>query len=73
VVEENSRGLSDTVANAMRQLEVSKREHWEQFEELTLLQTQGSEPCLAIVDLPWVRKHLSEIMRAAALRDTEMA
>jgi hypothetical protein len=73
VVEENSRGLSDTVANAMRQLEVSKREHWEQFEELTLLQTQGSESCLAIVGLPWVRKHLSEVMRAAALRDTEMA
>jgi hypothetical protein len=35
VAEESSRGLSDAVANAERRWEVSKREHQEQFEELS--------------------------------------
>jgi hypothetical protein len=52
---------------------VPVREHQEQFEELTLLQTQGSELCLAIVGSPRVRNHLSEGMRVAALCHTEMA
>jgi hypothetical protein len=38
-----------------------------------LLQTQGSELCLAIVGAPRVRNHLSEGMRLTALRHTEMA
>jgi hypothetical protein len=52
LVEENSRGLFDVVANAERRWEVSERECRVQFEELTLLQTRGSELCLTIVDPP---------------------
>jgi hypothetical protein len=37
------------------QWEVFEREHWEHFEELTLLQTQVSEVCLAVVGHFWVR------------------
>jgi hypothetical protein len=43
-----------------------------QFEELTLLQTRGSELCHAIVDPSWVRRHLFEGMRLATLHHTEM-
>jgi hypothetical protein len=39
---------------------MSERECQEQFEELTLLQTQSSELCHAIVDPPWARHHLFE-------------
>jgi hypothetical protein len=46
--------------------------HREQFKELTLLQTRGSELYHAIVGPPWVRHHLSEGMRLAAFRHTEM-
>jgi hypothetical protein len=46
--------------------------HRERFEELTLLQTEGSELCLAIVGPAWVRNHLSEGMRITALHHTEM-
>jgi hypothetical protein len=53
--------------------EASERERREQFEELTLLQTQGSELCHVIIDPPQTRHHLSEGMRLAALRHTEMA
>jgi hypothetical protein len=52
---------------------VSDREHREQFEELTLLQTRGSELCHPIVSSPLSRHHLCEGMRHAALRHTEMA
>jgi hypothetical protein len=48
-------------------------EHHTQFQELTLLQTRGSELCLAIVGPPRVRNHLSEEMRLVALHHTEMA
>jgi hypothetical protein len=50
--------LSDVAADAKNRWEVFEREHQEQFEELTLLQTQGFELCHAIVGLPWVRNHL---------------
>jgi hypothetical protein len=73
LVEENSCGLPDVAADAERRWELSEREHREQFEELTLLQTQGFELCHAIVSPPQVRNHLSEKMRLAALRHTEMA
>jgi hypothetical protein len=53
--------------------EVFERERREQFEELTLLQTRGSDLCHAIIDPPQARHHLSEGMRHAALRHTEMA
>jgi hypothetical protein len=56
-----------------RAQEVSEREHREQFEELTLLQAQGSELRHTIVDPPWVRHHLSEGMRLTTLCHIEMA
>jgi hypothetical protein len=56
-----------------RAREVSERERREQFEELTLLQTWGSELCHAIIGPPWARNHLSEGMWHAALRHTKMA
>jgi hypothetical protein len=57
----------------VNQWEVSESECWEQFEELTLLQTRGSELCLAIVSPPSVWNHLSEGMWVAALCHTKMA
>jgi hypothetical protein len=39
VIEVNSRGLSDIAVNAERWWDESEREHQEQLEELTLLQT----------------------------------
>jgi hypothetical protein len=72
VVEENSRGFLDATAYAERWWEESEREHWEKFEEFTLLQTRGSELCLAIVGPPRVRNHLSEGMRIAAICHTKM-
>jgi hypothetical protein len=55
-----------------RAREVSKREHREQFKELILLQTRGSELCHAIVGTPRARHHLSEGMQLAALHHSEM-
>jgi hypothetical protein len=72
VAEETAHDLSDAAADAERQREETKREQQEQFEELTLLQTQGSKLWLAIVSPPWVRNHLLERMRITALRHTEM-
>jgi hypothetical protein len=51
---------------------VSKGEHRAQFEELTLLQTRGSELCHASIFPPQVRHHLSKGMRLAALYHTLM-
>jgi hypothetical protein len=73
VAEENSCDLSKIVADAERQWEVSERERQEQFEELSLLQIQGSEVCHAIAGPPRVRNHLCEGMQLAALSHTEMA
>jgi hypothetical protein len=42
------------------------------LEELTLLQTRGSELCFAIVSPPQARNHLLEGMQIAALWHTEM-
>jgi hypothetical protein len=55
-----------------RARETSEREHQERFEELTLMQTWGSMLCHAIAGPPRAR-HLSEGMRLAALRHTDMA
>jgi hypothetical protein len=44
----------------------------EWVQELTLLQTRGSELCQAIVDPPRVRSHVSEGMKIAALYNTKM-
>jgi hypothetical protein len=73
VAEVNSQGMSDAAADVERQREQSERECQEWIEELTLLQTRGSELCLAIVNPPRVRSHLSEGMRLAALCHTEVA
>jgi hypothetical protein len=72
VAEEKSRGLSDAAVDAKRRWEVYKKGPLEHFEELTLLQTRGSEVCLTIVGPPWLRNHLSEGMHIAALCRTEM-
>jgi hypothetical protein len=53
--------------------EVSEREHREQFEELTLLETRGFELCPTVVGPPQARHHLFEGMQIAALRHTKMA
>jgi hypothetical protein len=73
VAEEKSYGLFDTAADVERRWEVFEKERREHFEELTLLQTRVSELCLAIVGPPWVRNHLSEGTRIAALHHTEKA
>jgi hypothetical protein len=72
VAEEKSRVLSNAAVDAERRWEVSEKGCWEHFEELILLQTWGFELCFAIVGPPQVRNHLSEGMRIAALRHTEM-
>jgi hypothetical protein len=64
--------IEDKLVEERREREASKREHRECFEELALLQTRGSELCHAIISPPRAR-HLSEGMRLAALRHTEMA
>jgi hypothetical protein len=65
--------LEGELAAEHRAREVSEREHREQFQELTLLQTRGSELCHTIVGPPLVRHHLSEGVRLAALCHIEMA
>jgi hypothetical protein len=65
--------LEDELTAERQARVVSEREHREQFEELTLLQTPGSELCHAIVGPPWVRHQLSEGMRLVTLRHIEMA
>jgi hypothetical protein len=65
--------LEDELAAERRSREVSERGHQEQFEELTLLWTGGSELCHTIIGPPWVRHHLTEGMRLVALHHTKMA
>jgi hypothetical protein len=72
VAEENSRNMSEAAADAKHRWEVSERERQEQFEELTLLQTQGFELCHAIVGPLRVRNQLSKRMRLVALHHTEL-
>jgi hypothetical protein len=64
--------LEDNLATEHRALAASKREHRAHIEELTLLQTRGSELCQAIIGHPQAKHHLSEGMRLATLRHTEM-
>jgi hypothetical protein len=61
----------DELVEERRARETSEREHREHFEELTLLQTWGSELCHVIVGPPWT-KNLFEGMRLAAICHTEM-
>jgi hypothetical protein len=53
--------LEDELGAEPRAQEVSEREHREQFEELTLLQTRGSELCHIIVRPPWVTPPMGEV------------
>jgi hypothetical protein len=71
LAEEKSRGLFDMAADAERWWEVFERERWEQFEELTLLQTQGFKLCDAIIGPSRVRNHLSEGMRLSIPHHTD--
>jgi hypothetical protein len=73
VAEETTCGFFDAAADAERWQVESKRGRQEQLEELTLLQTRGSELCFAIVGPPQARNHLSEGMQITALWHTEMA
>jgi hypothetical protein len=72
VVDGKFRNLSNASADGTRRLVVSKMEHLEQYEELSLLWAWGAELCLAIVGPSQVRSHLSVRMWAAALHHTEM-
>jgi hypothetical protein len=63
--------LEDELVGERRAWEASKRKHQEHFEELTLLRTQGSKLCCAIVGPPRAR-HLSKGMRLAVLCHTEI-
>jgi hypothetical protein len=65
--------LEDELAVELRAQEVSEREHREQFQELTLLQTRGSELCHAIIGPPRARHHLTKGMRLEALYHSKMA
>jgi hypothetical protein len=64
--------LSDVSADGVRWLVVSEMERREQFEELSLLQAQGAELCLAIVGPSRARNHLLERMWATAIHHIEM-
>jgi hypothetical protein len=72
VVEDKSCGLSDAASDAERWWEVFEKGRREHFEKLTLLQTQGSELCLAIVGPPSVRNHLLVGIWIVALHHTKM-
>jgi hypothetical protein len=73
VVEEKFCSLSDTSADGVRSLVAFEMEHQEHFEELSLLRAWGAELCLAIVGPSQAGNHMSERMRAAAIRHIEMA
>jgi hypothetical protein len=63
--------LEDELVEERRAQEASGKKHQEHFVELTLLQTQGSKLCKAIIGPPRAR-HLSEGTWLVALRHTEM-
>jgi hypothetical protein len=65
--------LEDELAAECQAWEVSEREHQEQSEEFTILQTWGSELCHAIGGAPLARHHLTKGMRLVDLRHPEMA
>jgi hypothetical protein len=70
--EVNSQGLSDVAANVERRQEDFEMECQERIQELTLLQTRGSELCKAIVSPLRVWSHLSEGMRIATLHHVSL-
>jgi hypothetical protein len=68
----NSQNLSGVVADVDRRWEEDERECLERVQELTLLQTRGSELCQAIVGPPKVRGHLSEGMWITIIHHIKM-
>jgi hypothetical protein len=64
--------LSDAMTKGVWRLVVSRMEHREQFEEISLLQAWGSELFLTIVGPPRERNLLSTGMRETALHHTKM-
>jgi hypothetical protein len=64
--------LEDEPVRERRARETSEREHRTCFEELTLLQTWGSELCHAFVGPPWA-KHLCEGIWLMVVCRTNMA
>jgi hypothetical protein len=64
--------LEDDLVAERRAREASEREHRAHLKGLTLLQTQGSKLCHAIIGPPRVKLHLSEAMWLATLRHIEM-
>jgi hypothetical protein len=76
---EDTKGLARTVPFLEDELvaerqaqEVFEREHQEQCEEITFLQTRCSEVCHAIIGPPRMKYHLSEGMQIVTLRYVEM-
>jgi hypothetical protein len=65
--------LSNGVADVNRRWKDAKRQCQYLVQELTLLQTQGSKLCLAIVDPPTVHGHLLEGMQSATIYHASMA
>jgi hypothetical protein len=63
--------LEDELVAEHRAWEVFERERQAQFEELSLLQTQGSKLCHVVIGPRRARHHLSEGMQLAALLHTE--
>jgi hypothetical protein len=75
---DNAEGLAQKITPIESELmeerrasETSKRELWECFNKLTLLQTWGLELCLTILSPPWAER-LSEGMQLATLHHNEM-
>jgi hypothetical protein len=73
VAKETTHCFFDAAADVERWWEELERGCQEQLEELTLLQTRGSELCFAIDGPQWVWNHLSERMQIIALHHTKMA
>jgi hypothetical protein len=72
VAEEKFHSLSNASADGTRRLVISEMEHWEQFEELSLLWAWGAKLCFIIIAPTQVRIPLSARLRATALCHTKM-
>jgi hypothetical protein len=68
VPKEKFHSLSNVSTDGARWLVVSEMEHWEQFEDLSLLWAWGVELCLTIIGPSQVNCPLLVRMRATALR-----
>jgi hypothetical protein len=71
--EVNFHGLSNRAADVNRWQEDVDERCRDLVQELTLLQTRGSELCHTIIDPPMVRGHQSEGMQVATNHQAEMS